>query len=193
MRRALRFFVLAAAAALVSMPTPARADSWVAPFGGVTFGSNADSSDSNKIAFGVDAGGLNQGVFGAEVDFGYLPSYFGSSSTLGTNYVMDLTGDLIIAVPTSATRGTAFRPFATVGLGLIRAKAEGSGGFTGAAENDAAFNVGGGAMAFFSNHVGLRGDVRYFRTVSHNSAFNPIDSSLGDFHFWRASASVVIR
>ena len=31
-------------------------------------------------------------------------------------------------------------------------------------ENDIAWNFGGGVMMFFGTHVGVRGDVRYFRT-----------------------------
>jgi len=49
-------------------------------------------------------------------------------------------------------------------------------------------------MGFFSNHVGLRGDVRYFRSFENNSTFdNGINIDLNNFDFWRGSIGVVIR
>ena len=40
------------------------------------------------------------------------------------------------------------------------------------------------------DHVGLRGDLRYYRDVN-GDVVNNID--LGKFHFWRMSAGVVLR
>ena len=49
-------------------------------------------------------------------------------------------------------------------------------------------------MGFFSNHIGLRGDLRYFRTVNNESTFdNGLNIDLGGFDFWRGSFGVVIR
>jgi opacity protein-like surface antigen len=57
-----------------------------------------------------------------------------------------------------------------------------------------AWDFGGGAMFFFGDHVGVRGDVRYFRT------FGDVDFDLEDLidgpqivEFTRASAGVVLR
>ena len=49
-------------------------------------------------------------------------------------------------------------------------------------------------MFFFSNHFGLRGDLRYFRTFN-SVDFGPIDVTLGQRHinFARASAGLVLR
>lgn len=50
-------------------------------------------------------------------------------------------------------------------------------------------------MGFFSDHVGLRGDVRYFRTLNRDDTDSGLDLGfdLGDFDFWRASIGLVIR
>jgi hypothetical protein len=45
-------------------------------------------------------------------------------------------------------------------------------------------------MGYFGDHVGLRGDVRYLRTLDGN-IINGLD--LGGFHFWRTSIGLVIR
>lgn len=190
MRRTLRWLTLAATAALVWTPTPARAETWVAPFIGTTFG--ATSSDANsKVAFGANVGGLSEGkIFGAEIDFGYVPSPAGDKSLVGSNYLLDFTGDVLIAAPQGLIGKTGVRPFATAGLGLIRTHVEGSGSVPSASDNESAYTLGGGAMGLIGRHAGLRGDVRYFRTVNHPSAFT---ASSGSFYYWRASVAVVIH
>ena len=51
------------------------------------------------------------------------------------------------------------------------------------------FNVGVGVMGHFNDHVGLRGDVRYLRTLT-GDVVNDLD--LGGFHSWRLSAGLVL-
>ena len=62
-------------------------------------------------------------------------------------------------------------------------------------KKDFGFSLGAGAMGFFSDHVGLRGDVRYFRTINNNdsSLDNGLNLDLGSFDFWRGSVGIVIR
>ena len=50
-------------------------------------------------------------------------------------------------------------------------------------------------MGFFSRHVGLRGDVRYFRKIqdSKSEAFNIDDLQLGSFDFWRGTIGMTFR
>ena len=59
--------------------------------------------------------------------------------------------------------------------------------------NDFGWNAGAGLMGYFSDHVGLRGDVRYLRTLQNNSNGAAISFDPGDFHFWRASIGIVLR
>ena len=69
-----------------------------------------------------------------------------------------------------------------------------TGGPTGTLQfsnNDVGMNAGAGVMGFLSDHVGLRGDLRYFRNFNDNSTINNIN--FGSFHFWRASFGVVLR
>ena len=46
-------------------------------------------------------------------------------------------------------------------------------------------------MGYFNDHVGLRGDVRYMRSVGSN--FPSTFDVNGDLHFWRLSFGVLIR
>jgi opacity protein-like surface antigen len=61
-----------------------------------------------------------------------------------------------------APRIKAVQPYALGGVGLIRTSVESAG--TTQDENQFGWDLGGGLMVFFSSHVGVRGDVRYFHS-----------------------------
>ena len=185
MRGFIKASVLSAAVALVCAPTTARADGWVNPWAGVNFG--GDFSDSSG-GFGVNAGGMGAGVFGAEASFGFNPNFFGDQSDFGSNNELDLMGNVIVGIPFGGAHGAGFRPYVTGGVGLIRTEFEVLNLST--SNNDWGWNLGAGAMGYFNDHVGVRGDVRYLRNFSGN--FND-GFDEGNFHFWRTSVGVVIR
>src|SRR5437773_1413242 len=167
MGRTIKVVMLAATVALVCAPTQARADGYVSPFIGV----NAENNSGNGRAnFGVNAGGMGAGIIGGELDFGYAPSFFGNSGTYGSNYVMDLMGNVIVGIPIGGTHGAGVRPYGTIGLGLLRSQVTGGpNGLIPITNNDVGLNAGAGVMGFLSDHVGLRGDVRYFRNFNDDS------------------------
>jgi opacity protein-like surface antigen len=188
MRRVVKFIVCVATAAPFWTPAPARAEGYASPWGGVIFGSSANNG---RGSVGIDAGGMGGGIIGGEVDFGYSPSFFGVQTDFGHNTVIDLMGNLIIGVPIGGTHGAGVRPYVTGGLGLIRTQIDGGTlARVSSSSNQFGWNVGAGVMGYFSDHVGVRGDVRYFRDASGNLV-NNID--LGALHFWRASFGVVLR
>jgi hypothetical protein len=189
MRRATKVLLLSAVIALIWAPAPARADGFVSPFIGTNFGNNSGDGRAN---FGVNAGAMGGGVIGGELDFGYAPNFFGNAGTFGSNYVMDVMGNLIVGVPVGGTRGAGVRPYVTIGAGLMRSQIDGVAGTTliQVSNNEPAMNAGAGVMGFLSDHVGIRGDVRYFRNLSGDTV-NNVD--FGSFHFWRASFGVVLR
>ena len=189
--RIFRVLLITATVALIWAPTEARADGYVSPFLGVNF---ANPSGEGRSNFGVNAGAMGAGAIGFEAELGYAPSFFGNEGTFGSNYVFDLMGNLIVGIPVGGTRGAGFRPYGTIGLGLLRSQV--TGGPNGTLEisnNDPGLNAGAGVMGFFGDHVGLRGDVRYFRDLHNNSTSNSFNIDFGSFHFWRASIGVVLR
>ena len=189
MRRAIKVLVLTSVLALLWAPTQARAEGYISPFAGVHFGND---QLEKKFVWGADAGYMGAGVIGAEVDFGWAPNAFGESVD---NHVLDVMGNLIIGVPVGGTSGPGIRPYVTGGLGLIQSKiSSGLSGVPDFDQKDFGFNLGAGAMGFFSDHVGLRGDVRYFRTINGDDNLdNGLQLDLGSFDFWRASIGLVIR
>jgi hypothetical protein len=193
MRRVFKFLMVAATVAMVYAPVKAHADGYVSPFIGVNFGNNSGDGRAN---FGVNAGGMGAGAIGGELELGYAPSFFGNSGTYGSNYVFDLMGNLIVGIPVGGTHGAGIRPYGTIGLGLIRSQVTGGvNGLIQTANNDWGMNAGAGVMGFLSDHVGLRGDVRYFRNFNDSSTINApgVNIDFGSFHFWRASFGVVLR
>jgi hypothetical protein len=188
MRRVLKALVITGVIAMLWAPAQARAEGYVSPFAGVVFGN--DSIDS-KVAWGANAGWMGNGIIGGEVDFGWAPDVFTDAVD---NHLLDFMGNIIIGIPVGGTSGPGVRPYVTGGIGLIQVKID--PGVTSVGEyktNDFGFNLGAGVMGYFNDHFGLRGDLRYFRTVNDDDPGNGVDFSLGGFDYWRASIGLVIR
>jgi opacity protein-like surface antigen len=192
MLRGLKTLALMGTIALVLAPMPARADGFVTPWIGTAFGSDIQNG---QTTFGVSAGGMGAGIVGGEVDFGYSPSFFGTKTDFGNNTVLDFMGNVIVGVPVGGQHGPGIRPYAVAGIGLIRTQIDGGTiAKVSSSNNMFGWDAGGGVMGYFSDHVGLRGDVRYLRaTHDMNSGVSSIDLNGNRLHFWRASVGVVFR
>ncbi len=190
MRRAMQALLFTTAVTLVLSPLPARADGFISPWVGSNFG---NSSAEGRTAVGASAGWMGAGVIGGEFDFGYAPNFFGSTGNFGDNHVMTGMANLILGIPVGGQHGAGIRPFASGGLGFIRTSIGGPAENDSFTDNKFSFNAGAGIMGYFSDHLGLRGDVRYFRNIKDNTTTNDFNLDLGGFHFWRAAFGVVIR
>ena len=193
MRRALKAFVMAAAVALVAAPTQARAEGFVTPWVGSNWGSDIVNG---RAAFGVNAGYMGAGIIGGEVDFGYSPSFFGTQNDFGHNTVIDLMGNVIIGAPIGGTRGRAVKPFVTGGVGLLRTQIDGGTlANVSSSNNMFGWNAGFGVMGYLSDHVGLRGDLRYLRGFEDLKTGNTVIDLNGNnnLRFWRLSGGVVLK
>jgi opacity protein-like surface antigen len=192
MKRVIKSLILFGAVTVVLAPMPARADGFVTPWIGSAFGSNIQNG---QTTFGVSAGGMGAGIVGGEADFGWSPSFFGTSSDFGSNTVMDLMGNVILGVPVGGTHGAGIRPYVVGGVGLIRSQIDGGTiARVSSSTNMFGWDAGAGVMGYFAQHVGLRGDVRYLRATSDlTTNVSSIDLSGNRLHFWRASIGVVLR
>jgi opacity protein-like surface antigen len=75
----------------------------------------------------------------------------------------------------------------------VAAVTTGSNFFDALDTNDFGFNIGGGVHGFFNDNVGLRGDIRYLRSLQDNEPDGDLDVGLSDFDFWRATVGVTLR
>jgi hypothetical protein len=180
----LRLSLAALLAIFILVPTaPARADIVLTPYVGSLFG--GDLPDS-KLSYGATAAFMGGGIFGAEVGFNWTPEFVPASSTNGDVRQASLMGNLIVGIPIgSSDQAGHVRPYVTGGAGLFRATQKESDFLDRIHSNDFAVNFGGGVMAFFSEHIGLRADVRYFRTLSDSNPSGGVVFDLGDLNFWK--------
>jgi opacity protein-like surface antigen len=183
----LRLTVAAILALFLFMPAaPARADVVLTPYVGSLFGGDLSGS---RAAFGANAAFMGGGIFGVELGFNYAPEFIKASVSNDDIAQMNLMGNLIVGIPVgSSDQPGHLRPYLTGGAGLFRITSAESQFFDRVTSNDFALNFGGGLMAFFNEHVGLRADVRYFRTLTDSDSESGIDDinfNLGDLNFWK--------
>lgn len=193
---------------LVGVATPASADWLLTPYLGVTFGGSADFGDvgdlddnfERKVAYGVNAAWMGAGIVGFEVDFGTTPNFYENTSgsgdfDWGDSNVTTLMANLIVGAPIGGQAGVGVRPYGSAGLGLLRSHVSSTGLFDDLSTNELGFNVGGGAHVFFNDHVGLRGDIRYFRGLQDedNDEDELFELGLRDVDFWRGTLGVSFR
>jgi opacity protein-like surface antigen len=191
---------------LLASPGIASADWILTPFIGANFSGSADVNDpttqtsftnkfNRKLDYGLSLATMGEGAVGFELDFGYSPNFFevGSTSDNTITFTNDsnvttLTGNLIVG----GHRG-AVRPYAVGGIGLIRTNVQDIGKFFDVnTKNDFGFDLGAGVIGFFSDNVGLRGDVRYFRSFQGSSS-NATGLALSNFHYARATLGVAFK
>lgn len=179
----------------VVLPSSARADGLIIPFVGVNFGgrSGQDLStaiDRERLDWGVSASFMTSGILGLEADVAHSPDFFGRSD-IGGSSVLTASGNVVVGVPIGGQHGVGFRPYAVAGLGLLHSNIDLLGEASHIDQTKAAWDFGGGAMVFFANHVGVRGELRYFRTFGRFDVDGSDQQRRLDFA--RASAGFVMR
>ena len=197
-----KLFIISALS-LMLIPASASAQSWFfSPYVGANFGGNAsfgdvgsfDDNAEKRVDFGATLG-WNPSVVGFEIDLGWSPNFFENTSgdanfDFGDSNVTTLMGNLLI----SAKPGAGLRPYGSAGLGLIRASVSSAGNlFNDLNTNDFGINVGAGVNGQFNDNFGIRGDVRYFRSLQDNEPDGELDIGLSNFDFWRGTVGVTFR
>lgn len=175
--------------ALIVTVAPARADWLFTPYLGVSFGGD---TSGQHVTYGASLGWMGGGVIGFEVDGAFAPDLFdeddGLDLAIQDSNATTLMGNLIIGAPLGAVR-----PYVSGGAGLIRTRVADADEFFDINDNSFGVNVGAGVMGFISDNVGLRGDVRYFRSIQDTNGSNDIDLGFGAFDFWRGALGVTFR
>lgn len=197
--------------ALTLVPATASAQNWfVSPFIGANFGGSADFGEfpdmddevERRMDLGVTVGWVPN-VVGFEVDFGWSPNFFEDTAgdrnfDFGDSNVTTLMTNLLLSAPMDAP----LRPYLSSGLGLMRANVSGGRGlFNDLSTNDLGFNIGAGLNGQFTDNVGIRGDIRYFRGLEQRDDDDPaedddfFDEDFGfeNFKFWRGTVGLTFR
>jgi hypothetical protein len=189
---------------LAALACPASAAAqwvFVQPFAGVAFGGDTnivdleDATKLRKATYGATVTAIGRGPFGAEGDFGYVPGFFqreeGSDIVTGSR-VVTLMGNAVFAAPLSWV-GESLRPFVSGGIGLMRTRVDDVFDVFSANRNLLGVNLGGGAIGFFTERVGVRLDLRYFHSVSDLDERDAV--SIGDtsISYWRGTVGLVLK
>jgi opacity protein-like surface antigen len=172
-------------------PTASSAQGFVSPFIGYDFGGDSGcpeitGCEDKHLNVGISFGSLGS-VLGAELEFAYAKNFFGDTPGISSS-VLTLMGNAMLA-----PRFGPVQPYALVGLGLLKTNVELTP--TDLLESDNnhfGWDVGGGLMAFVGQHVGVRGDIRYFHAFQD---LEILGVPVGDtkLNFGRASAGIVFK
>ena len=178
-----------------------------AGFVGGSFAKNTDNVDSS-VDFGGQVGWLWHGIVGAEFLADFAPRFRFTNLDIIPVFnsrpaVNAYMANGIAAYPLGSQG--QFQPYASAGIGAITIRADvlllnpDLTTFT-ANSNQSQFgsNYGGGFLWYVGN-IGIRGDIRYFRTSTNNSinTTNVADfiaqSAISDLKFWRANGGLAVR
>jgi hypothetical protein len=188
-------FALMAALVLTLAPGVARADWLFTPNVGAGFGGAA--SGREHLTYGASIGWMGAGIFGWEADFAYTPEFFegddGDIDLFSGSNVTSFMANALIGIPIGGQMGGGFRPYVSGGVGVLQQQVQGDDDLFEINNNEFGINLGFGAMGFATDHVGFRGDIRYYRALTDPEADNEFDVDFGDFDFWRGTVGVTFR
>ena len=190
MRRHLCLHACLALVLTFAAPAAARAQGFISPFIGFDFGGDSgcatatDCEDKNSN-IGVALGTAGD-VVGFEFEVGYARDFFGETPGSSSS-VLTVMSNLLIG-----PRIGPVRPYVVGGLGLIKTRVDFTAGeLLDTSNNSFGWDIGGGVMVMFGEHIGVRGDLRRFATFQDRTilGFALADEKL-DFN--RAAAALVL-
>jgi outer membrane protein with beta-barrel domain len=207
---ALRVATLAVLFAAVA--SPAAADWQFTPFVGWTFkGSTTlnDLEDASRLThwnFGGATTVTGRGPLGVEAYFVFTPNFFKHEENLPAGLppnfkVKDsrtyaLMGNLILTAPKKWNE-YGLRPYVSGGFGALHASqtcCEAPDEVLSYSRTVAAYNIGGGAVGFFTDRTGVRFDLRYIGNLRDVDE-DPAVAQLGRLHlrYWTTGFGLVLR
>lgn len=169
----------------------ADAQGFIAPFIGFNYGGDSqcptfnapceEKSNNLGVAFG------RLGTLGFETDFGYVKNFFGDTAGIASN-LLTISTNLLIA-----PRIGPVRPYVLGGVGVIRTRVESiQSGVLSLSNTNIGYDLGVGLMVFAGSHVGVRGDLRRFKSFDESGLFSILPGSNEKIQFNRASAALVL-
>ena len=194
---------------ILTLASPAAAEWHFTPMVGLTVFGNTTLFDPEQATgkrhrqFGGSVSWLGGGLLGLETVVHWTPGLFENedfvnedASVPAVGFVKSsrsivAMGNVVLTLPRRWTE-YALRPFISGGLGVMHVAKEDIGVFP-VELNQPAFNIGGGAIGFFSQRTGVRFDVRYHSTLTKSDE-GPIAIG-GPVHlrYMTASIGLVLR
>jgi hypothetical protein len=207
--------VLALCGLLTAVPAARASAEWqFAPFVGFNFLGDTNLNLTQTVGRHWNFGGavrlVGAGPLGVESVFLYVPGYFESldlecdplvfntnecSNAITKSRTFALMGNIVLTTPRSWNE-YGLRPFVSGGFGLLHAFHNDV--FSPARANLPGYNVGGGAVGFLTDRVGLRFDLRYFRTLPPGVESAPLHETPDNLErvhlrYWTGTVGVVFK
>jgi hypothetical protein len=173
----------------------AAAQGFVSPFIGTTLTSPTPKGSSSKAGYGVAFGNAGK-IVGFDTEFAYFPELLDTAAnSLAKSKVVTFSADTLIGPKINTTKVYGAIGFGNLWLNVQSAQSVILPNPASISSNYFAFNVGGGAMGFFSQHFGVRGDLRYFKAFGFDisAAETNGNLSLNKFDFWRGTIGLAIK
>lgn len=169
----------------------ADAQGFISPFLGYNFSGDSGcpqitNCEDKHANYGVGLGALGS-IVGFEAEFAHTNDFFGDTPNASTN-VLTFMANLMLAPKIGP-----IQPYGIGGVGLIRTSVESAGADQD--ENQFGYDLGGGLIAFFSAHIGIRGDVRYLHSfqILDTSRFPNLPIRETKLNFGRFSIAAVFK
>ncbi len=186
--------ILVCSGILLLLPVTASAQAQLTLFVGGNFGGSTDVAldesirDASQLDFGARLGLFTGGIFSLEFEYGHTPNFYGKGTVFDSSSVRTMMGSLVLGFPAGPVR-----PYAVAGVGVIKRTVEyapgpGPGSVT---DSRAAYDIGGGLNIFFSKHVGINADFRYFRNFTAGNVV--MDLSNDAFNYARGTVGVTFK
>jgi Outer membrane protein beta-barrel domain len=180
-----------AVAFLAISAVPARAEGFIVPYLGFNYGGNSNCAsltncEEKRTNFGVSIGSMGN-VVGFEQDFGFAKDFFGKVPG-ADNSVFTLMSNVLIGAG-----GGRVQPYGLFGMGLIRphTSLNVASALTSFSKNSFGYDYGFGISGYFAHSVGIRGDIRRFKTWGDVPILGGVSEDKLDF--WRASLGLALR
>jgi opacity protein-like surface antigen len=195
MRNALasrRLWILALTALILAATARhANAQGFISPFIGYNFSGDSGCPEitncKDKHAnYGASFGALGS-IVGFEAEIAYTSDFFGATANQSTNVLTFMSNFML------APKFGPIQPYGLAGVGLMRTTIESVGQNNDT--NQVAWDAGGGLMAFFNEHIGVRGDVRYYHSFEVLDALGLTDLGIRQtkLDFGRFSIAAVFK
>jgi hypothetical protein len=186
--------ILIATFLFVSASHGASAQVFVSPFVDTTLSSPSATGGSSKPGFGIALGNVGR-IVGGETEIGYQPEVIDNSANgLAKSRVITFAGNILIGPTIGRVKAYGAVGAGDLHLNVTRLSTLVIPNAESISTNYFTVNAGGGVMGFFTPHMGVRADLRYFRAYGFNIAdLQTAGLALDRFDFWRASVGFVAK
>jgi opacity protein-like surface antigen len=173
------------------LPVQSFAQGFISPLLGYDFGDDSrcpafTGCEDKNLNIGLGLGTMGS-VLGFELDISYAKGFFGEAPGYSSS-VLTVMSNLLLGPQIGPVR-----PYGTGGVGLIKSHVSTDPAVLfDSTNNQFGWNIGGGAMIFVTDNIGIRGDIRHFHAFQNLEILGfPLSETKLDFG--RASAALVFR